>query len=103
MKCHVNVEICASIKSIKYVLKYVHKGADQANFQLQQGDSMDEISHFQNARHIGSTEAAWGIFEMSHTERYPPVKKSIWKIFKECNLLKPQLYKKRQMFRHQQH
>lgn len=26
MNCHCNVEICMSIRSIKYVLKYVHKG-----------------------------------------------------------------------------
>ena len=28
MNCHCNVELCMSIKSIKYVLKYVHKGCD---------------------------------------------------------------------------
>ena len=35
MNCHCNVELCMSIKSIKYVLKYVHKGCDQAMFTLQ--------------------------------------------------------------------
>lgn len=73
MNCHANVEICASIKSIKYVLKYVHKGADQATFQLQHDGARDEITSFQNARYIGSTEAAWRIFEMPITERHPPV------------------------------
>ena len=34
MNCHCNVELCVSIKSIKYVLKYVHKGCDQAMFAL---------------------------------------------------------------------
>ncbi|KAL8569930.1 hypothetical protein ACOMHN_014150 [Nucella lapillus] len=67
--CHINVEICSSIKSIKYVLKYVHKGTDQAFFQLQkvgtaqqedhQQNNVDEISMFQNARYIGSIEAGW--------------------------------------------
>ena len=28
--CHINLELCTSIKSIKYVLKYVHKGCDMA-------------------------------------------------------------------------
>ena len=46
----------------QYVLKYAHKGADQATFQLQQVDSTDGISHFQNVRYIGSTETAWRIF-----------------------------------------
>ena len=60
--CHLNVEICSSIKSIKYICKYVTKGTDQAVFQLQQADveqrqSVDEIAQFQNARYVGSTEA----------------------------------------------
>ncbi|XP_065918817.1 uncharacterized protein [Dysidea avara] len=33
LNCHCNVELCVSIKSIKYVLKYVHKGCDQATLQ----------------------------------------------------------------------
>jgi len=45
--CHCNVELCMSIKSIKYVLKYVHKGCDQATFALRSGQ-VDEISDFQN-------------------------------------------------------
>ena len=28
LNCHCNVELCMSISSIKYVLKYVHKGCD---------------------------------------------------------------------------
>ena len=72
LQCHTNVEICASIKSIKYVLKYVHKGCDQATFQIQR-QNVDEVSNFINARYVGSTEAAWRIFEMPLTERNPPV------------------------------
>ena len=30
--CQINVEICTSVKSIKYVLKYIHNGNDQATF-----------------------------------------------------------------------
>ena len=72
LNCYANFEICPSIKSIKYVLKYVHKGADQAPFHIQEGGRIDEISNFLNARHIGSTEAAWRIFQMPISERYPP-------------------------------
>ena len=48
MNCHCNVELCMSIKSIKYVLKYVHKGCDQAMFALR-SSQVDEISDYQNA------------------------------------------------------
>ena len=34
--CHINVEACVSIKSVKYLYKYVYKGNDAANIQQQQ-------------------------------------------------------------------
>ena len=67
MNCHCNVELCMSIKSIKYVLKYVHKGCDQVMFALR-SSQVDEISNYQNARYVSSNEAAWRIHE-----RDPPV------------------------------
>ena len=75
MNCHCNVELCMSIRSIKYVLKYVHKDCDQAMYQLQtnQPGEVDEISDFQSARYISSNEAAWRIMEFPIHERYPPV------------------------------
>ena len=72
MNCHCNVELCMSIKSIKYVLKYVHKGCDQAMFTLR-SNHVDEISDFQNARYVSSNEAAWRILEFPLHERDPPV------------------------------
>ena len=83
--CHINVEICSSINSIKYVLKYITKGTDQAVFQLQnteqadnqqqttQSKAVDEIAQFQNARYVGSSEAAWRILEHPTHEHFPPV------------------------------
>ena len=64
-----------SIKSIKHVLKYVHKGCDQAVFTLQSNhvSQVDEISDYQNVRHVSSNEAAWRILEFPIRERDPPV------------------------------
>ena len=72
MNCHCNVELCMFIKSIKYVLKYVHKGCDQAMFALQ-SNQVDEILDYQNARYVSSNEAAWRILEFPIDERDPPV------------------------------
>ena len=72
MNCSCNVELCMSIKSIKYVLKYVHKGYDQAMFALR-SSQVDEISDYQNARYVSSNEAAWRILEFLIHERDPPV------------------------------
>ena len=72
MNCHCNVELCMSIKSIKYVLKYVHKGCNQAMFALQ-SSQVDEISDYQNARYVSSNEATWRILEFPIHKRDPPV------------------------------
>ncbi|XP_073505192.1 uncharacterized protein [Phyllobates terribilis] len=48
---HINVESCHSVKSIKYICKYVHKGSDQAVFELQKnGPIIDEVEAFQMDR-----------------------------------------------------
>jgi hypothetical protein len=35
--CHINVEICCSIKSVKYLYKYIYiyKGYDRASYSLE--------------------------------------------------------------------
>ncbi|XP_064619467.1 uncharacterized protein LOC135482915 [Lineus longissimus] len=72
MNCHTNVEICSSIKSIKYVLKYVNKGSDQAIFSIQNNDR-DEIKKYQDARYVSSMEAAHRILGYPMHEHFPPV------------------------------
>lgn len=32
--CHINVEVCSSIQSVKYLFKYVYKGHDCANIRI---------------------------------------------------------------------
>ncbi|KAL0290529.1 UNVERIFIED_CONTAM: hypothetical protein Scaly_2667000 [Sesamum calycinum] len=39
--CHINVEICSIIKSIKYVYKYVYKGPDCIVFEVRPGPIYD--------------------------------------------------------------
>ncbi|KAK3880245.1 hypothetical protein Pcinc_015250 [Petrolisthes cinctipes] len=71
---HVNVESCTSIKSIKYVCKYVNKGSDMAVFGVQE-DTSDEIKKFQLGRFISSNEAAWRIFGFDIHEHHPTVQR----------------------------
>ena len=46
-----NVELCMSIKYIKCILRYVHKGYDQSMFTLQ-SSQVDEIMDYQSTRYI---------------------------------------------------
>ena len=92
MGCHVNVEMCSSVKCIKYVLKYIHKGSDQATFRIE-GGQRDEISEFLNARYVGCTEAAWRIFELQYMNDIHPYFSLLctWKMASESILQRIQL------------
>ena len=63
---------CRVVKSIKYFLKYVHKGCDQAMFTLQ-SSQVDEIADYQNARYVSSNEVTQRILEFPIHDRDPPV------------------------------
>ena len=69
--CHINVEYCCDIKAIKYILKYINKGTDQATISLKR--NLDEIDFYENGRYISSNEAAWRILRFNIHERYPTV------------------------------
>ncbi|XP_073399748.1 uncharacterized protein [Dendrobates tinctorius] len=62
-KCHINIEICASIQSVKYLFKYVYKGHDKANLEISQNNIQhDETHQFTDTRYVSAPEAAWRIF-----------------------------------------
>src|SRR6202000_326456 len=82
--CHLNVEVCASIKSVKYLFKYVYKGHDKANVKVTEkpGDAIgnvpvptinyDEVQSFVDTRYESAPAAMWRIngfkmHEMSHS------------------------------------
>ncbi|KAM1736615.1 hypothetical protein ACFX12_014956 [Malus domestica] len=48
--CHINVEICCNIKSVKYLYKYVYKGPDRVAFEVHHEPIQDEIKQFVDAR-----------------------------------------------------
>jgi hypothetical protein len=72
--CHINVESCASVKSVKYLFKYVYKGHDCANIALAEHGTLqhNEIQTFMDSRYVSAPEAAWRLYgfnmhEQSHT------------------------------------
>ncbi|KAG7960213.1 hypothetical protein I3843_10G112200 [Carya illinoinensis] len=74
--CHINVEICSTIKAVKYLYKYIYKGHDRVAFNLvseQTNQQIDEIQQFQLARWIAPPEAMWRIYGFIVNEMYPSV------------------------------
>lgn len=70
-RCHINVEICATVQAVKYMNKYVYKGADRTTVEVSATD--DEIKRFVQGRYIGPPEAFWRIMEYSTHQEWPPV------------------------------
>ncbi|KAG3081284.1 hypothetical protein PI125_g20215 [Phytophthora idaei] len=77
--CHINVEICSTVQSVKCLYKYVYKGQDRATVALRtrrtDGDAsaaddtgtnnrpVDEIQQYLDARYLSPPEACWTIFK----------------------------------------
>lgn len=72
-QAHINVEYSNSVKSIKYICKYVNKGSDMAVFGVAGDISNDEIVQYQMGRYISTNEAFWRIYSFPIHERYPAV------------------------------
>nr|XP_027122232.1 uncharacterized protein LOC113739192 [Coffea arabica] len=74
--CHINVEICSTLKLVKYLYKYVFKGHDQVSFKIiscASADAIDEIKDFQKGRWVSPPEAFWRIYEFKLSEMTPAV------------------------------
>lgn len=57
---HINVEICTSVKSVKYIYKCIYKGYDCADIITTDGLlAHDEIKHYVDARYVSAIEAMW--------------------------------------------
>ncbi|XP_020999390.2 uncharacterized protein LOC110281460 [Arachis duranensis] len=73
--CHINVEICSSIKSIKYLYKYCYKGPDRVAMEVHNSSNVDEVQQFVDARWIVAPEACWRIFKFNLYRMYPSVER----------------------------
>ena len=71
---HINVEFCASVRSVKYIHKYVYKGHDEATVSIET-EKRDEIDEFVNGRYVCATEAVWRLLGFETHAHYPPVQR----------------------------
>jgi hypothetical protein len=70
-RAHINVEVCGSVKAVKYIHKYIYKGGDRATAIVD--SDHDEIKRHLLGRYIGPTEAVWRLFEFKTHEELPAV------------------------------
>ena len=62
--CHMNVEVCTTVQSVKYIFKYIHKGNDAAHIEIRQNHlNHDEILQHLNARYVGPHQAVFRIMQ----------------------------------------
>ena len=73
--CHINLEICSNIKSVKYLYKYVYKGPDRVSVEVRPEPNYDEVQQYVNARWICAPEAFWKVFTFSMYRMYPSVER----------------------------
>ncbi|XP_024009492.1 uncharacterized protein LOC112084575 [Eutrema salsugineum] len=63
---HINVEWCVQSRSVKYLFKYIHKGADYIRATIKNDDKENEIKKHFNCRYAAPSESTWRIF-CNHT------------------------------------
>jgi hypothetical protein len=67
-RCHINVESVYSIKSVKYIYKYIYKGHDRTTMEF--GTCQNEVKQFLDARWLGSCEGVWRLYQfLMHSEK----------------------------------
>uniref|UniRef100_K3Y1E1 ATP-dependent DNA helicase n=1 Tax=Setaria italica TaxID=4555 RepID=K3Y1E1_SETIT len=74
--CHINVEVCSSIKAVKYLYKYIYKGHDRASVCVNgtsEKEDIDEIRQYRDARWVTPPEALWRIYGFELSKTNPPV------------------------------
>ncbi|XP_071916245.1 uncharacterized protein [Coffea arabica] len=74
--CHLNVEICSTVKLVKYLYKYVYKGHDRVSFYIHSDsafEDVDEILDFHSSQWVAAREAFWRIFRFALNEMTPSV------------------------------
>ncbi|XGW02733.1 hypothetical protein V3C99_014623 [Haemonchus contortus] len=70
--CHLNMEICGMISAVKYLYKYIFKGPDRANVNIESTSEHDEIKQHLNTRYVCAPQSVYRIFgypvqDKSHT------------------------------------
>jgi hypothetical protein len=70
--CHINVEVCSTVKAVKYIHKYIFKGEDRATLEV---DYNDECKNYLDCLHISTHSAYWRIFKFKRHNIHPKIQR----------------------------
>ena len=75
LECHIHVDIVSTVSIFAYLYKYLYKGPDHTKFHVArvQGEAVDEIKDYVDARYLSAPEAAWRILGFHITSKTPSV------------------------------
>ena len=59
-KIYINVEVCTTVKTVKYIHKYIYKGHDKATLQIYK---IDKITRYITCRYIRPAQAIQSILK----------------------------------------
>ncbi|KAL7085708.1 hypothetical protein ACP275_14G295400 [Erythranthe tilingii] len=74
--CHINMEVCADIKLVKYLYKYFHKGHDRVLYNVVPSappNKYDEIEAYKSGRWICAPETYWRMYSFVMSEAHPAI------------------------------
>ena len=80
---HVNEKICAIVKVVKYIHKYIYKKEDQITLQINKND---EITKHINDRYINLSQVAWKLFEYSSHQEWLSIHRLLVYLFKQQSM-----------------
>ena len=66
---YINIKICTSIKSIKYIYKYIYKGSDCITLRIAQDSN--KVNQYLQSHYIGLSEAIWQLFKFPIHKEFP--------------------------------
>ena len=68
---YINMEVCALVGAIKYIHKYIYKGADCMTLKL--ANKHNKITQYLNSHYINPCQAIWNLFKFRNYNKDPLV------------------------------
>jgi len=82
---HINVEVSADIRSVKYLFKYVYKGPDRVAAVIT--GPINKIQQYIDARYLSTTEGVDSLLSFKKHMEWPPVIRLVVHLPRQHNVI----------------